>query len=124
MKPKLLLTLAAIYGGLGGIGQLLIPTQNYYLDANISTLSINLLRSTTSLLIGLAVVYWLARNAEASKALNAIILGNTAGFSLSVILGFSVALTGSEVVSWVFTGLSLFCLVGFIVVGRANMSAA
>jgi len=29
MKPKLLLTLAAIYGGLGGIGQLLIPTQNY-----------------------------------------------------------------------------------------------
>ena len=126
MKPKLLLTLAAIYGGLGGIGQLLIPTQNYYLDANISTLSINLLRSTTSLLIGLAVVYWLARNAEASKARDAIFIGSSVGFGINtifvVLAAFSPGVMAGAI--WTVVVINLVFAIAFFVVGRANMSTA
>ena len=126
MKPKLLLTLAAIYGALGGIGQLLIPTQNYYLDANISTLSINLLRSTTSLLIGLAVVYWLARNAEASKARDAIFIGSSVGFGINtifvVLAAFSPGVMAGAI--WTVVVINLLFAVAFFVVGRANISAA
>lgn len=125
MKPKLILTVAAIYLGLVGIGLLIAPTFMVLdLPDSASPLLVGQLRAMSDVFIGIAVVDWLARNAEASKALNAIILGNTVGFGMSVILGISVALTGSELVSWGFTGLSLFCLVGFIVVGRANRSAA
>jgi len=125
MKPKLLLTLAAIYGALGGIGQLLIPTQNYYLDASTSALSINLLRSTTSLLIGgLAVVYWLARNAEASKARDAIFIGGTVGFGLNtifvVLAAFSPGVMAGGI--WPVVVINLLFAVAFFVVGRANMS--
>jgi hypothetical protein len=124
MKPKLLLTLAAIYGGLGGIGQLLIPTQNYYLDANTSSLSINLLRSTTSLLIGLAVVYWLARNAEASKGRDAIFIGSSVGFGLNTIFLVLAAFSPGVMVGaiWTVVVINLLFAIAFFVVGRANMS--
>ena len=127
MKPKLLLTLAAIYGALGGIGQLLIPTQNYYLDASTSSLSINLLRSTTSLLIGgMAVVYWLARNAEASKARDAIFIGGSVGFSLNTIFVVLAAFSPGVMVGaiWTVVVINLLFAIAFFVVGRANMSAA
>jgi hypothetical protein len=123
MKLKLILTVAAIYLGLVGIGLLLAPTFMVLgLPDAASPILVAQLRAMSDVFIGVAVVDWLARNAEASRALNAIILGNTAGFGMSVILGIGVVLAGNEVVSWIFTGLSLFCLVGFIVVGRANTS--
>ena len=126
MKPKLLLTLAAIYGTLGGIGQLLIPTQNYYLDASTSVLSINLLRSTSCLLIGLAVVYWLARNAEASKARDAILIGSSVGFGLNaifvVLAAFSPGVRAGAI--WTVVVINLLFAIAFFMVGRANMSAS
>ncbi|MFN2235291.1 MAG: hypothetical protein ACK2U1_13775 [Anaerolineales bacterium] len=126
MKPKLLLTLAAIYGTLGGIGQLLIPTQNYYLDASTSVLSINLLRSTSCLLIGLAVVYWLARNAEASKARDAILIGSSVGFGLNaifvVLAAFSPGVRAGAI--WTVVVINLLFAIAFFMVGRANMSTS
>ena len=123
MKPKLVLTIAAIYLALVGLGLLLAPTVTVFgLDAGASPLLIVQLRAMSDTFIGIAVVNWAARNAEPSKARDAIFLGNSVGFGLSVILGTAVSLTGGQVVSWVFTALSLFCVIGFIVVGRANMS--
>jgi uncharacterized membrane-anchored protein YitT (DUF2179 family) len=125
MKPKLVLTIAAIYLGLVGLGLLVAPTFMVLdLPDEASPLLVSQLRAMSDVFIGVAVIDWAARNAEASRALNAIFLGNIAGFGLSVLLGLGVSLTGGQVVSWVFTALSLVCAVGFIVVGRANMSAA
>ena len=125
MKPKLVLTIASIYLGLVGIGLLLAPTYMVFgLPDEASPLLISELRAMSDVFLGIAVLDWLARNAEASRALNAILLGNVVGFSLSVILGTNVALTGGLAISWFFTGLSLVCAVGFIVVGRANRFAA
>lgn len=125
MKPKLMLIVGAIYLGLVGIGLLLAPTYMVLdLPAEASPLLVAQLRAMSDVFIGVAVIDWAARNAEASKALTAIILGNIVGFGLSVILGTIVSLTGGQAVSWIFTAASLVCVVGFIVVGRANRSAA
>jgi hypothetical protein len=125
MKPKLLLTISAIYLGLVGLGLLIAPTPMVLgLDANVSPLVIAQLRAMPDTFIGIAVLNWAARNAEASKARDAIFLGNAVGFSLSTILGTGVILTGNQVVSWVFTALSFFCAIGFIIVGRAHMSTS
>jgi len=125
MKPKFILTFAGIYLALVGLGLLLAPTYTVMgLDAGTSPLVIAQLRAMSDVFLGIAVLNWAARNAEASKARDAIFLGNTVGFGLSVILGAVVSITGGLIVSWVFTALSLFCVVGFIVVGRANMSTA
>ena len=124
MRPKFILTFAAIYLALVGIGLLLAPTTTVLgLDPETSPLVIAQLRAMSDVFIGIAVLNWAARNAEPSKALDAIFLGNTVGFTLSVILGAGVALTGSQAVSWVFTALSLFCAVGFIFVGRTIRSS-
>lgn len=125
MKPKFLLTIAAIYLGLVGLGLLLAPRFAVMgLDAGASPLLIAQLRAMSDVFIGVVVLDWAARNAEASQARDAIFLGNAVGFGLSVILGIGVSLTGGQAVSWVFTAISFFCAVGFVVVGRANMSSA
>ena len=102
MKPKLVLTIAAIYLALVGLGLLLAPTVTVFgLDAGASPLLIVQLRAMSDTFIGIAVVNWAARNAEPSKARDAIFLGNSVGFGLSVILGTAVSLTGGQAVSWV-----------------------
>lgn len=123
MKPKVVLIIAAIYLAIVGLGLLLAPTFTVLgLDNKISPLLIAQLRAMSDVFIGVAVIDWAARNAETSKALDAIFLGNAVGFSISVILGVNVSLVGGQAVSWIFTAISLFCAVGFIIVGRKNMS--
>jgi hypothetical protein len=76
-----------------------------------------------SLYFGLAIVNWFARDAEASKARDAIFLGNTVGFVIWAILVALVTLTpGSEPTGWVFVVINLFFTVAFFMIGRANMS--
>ena len=111
MKPKLLLIVAAIYMALGGLAYLLLPNTPE-------------LHSMASTFMGIAVVDWFARNAEASKARDAIFLGNTVGFGLATILGVNVALEGGPAVSWAFVAANLLLTIGFFLVGRANMSSA
>ena len=125
MKPSLVLTIASVYLGFVGLALLLVPTSTVFgLPADPTPVLVAQLRAFSDVFLGVAVLNWLARNAEASKALNAIILGNAVGFGLSTILGAFVALTGGQVASWGFTAVSLFCAVGFIAIGRANMSSA
>jgi hypothetical protein len=123
MKPKLLLTLAAIYFLIGGLSHLFAPDLNYYLDAGTSTYSLNIIRATGSLFIGLAFVLWFARNAAASKARDAIFLGNAVGFFINVIFVVVAALTPDGVaMTWGIAVINLLFAIGFFVIGRANMS--
>jgi hypothetical protein len=124
MKPKFILTVAAIYLALVGLGLLLAPTTTVLgLDPGTPPLVVAQLRAFSDVFIGIAVLNWAARNSEPSKARDAIFLGNAVGFTMSAILGTLVGLAGGQVISWVFTALSLFCAVAFIVVGRANRSS-
>jgi len=123
MKPKLLLTLAAIYMGLIGLFNLISPAAAFGLDAGATAALTASVRVVASLYIGFAVVNWFARSAEASKARDAIFLGNTVGIALAAILFVLVALApGGQAVIWAIVGINLLFAAAFFVVGRANMS--
>jgi hypothetical protein len=125
MKPKLLLTLAAIYIFIGALGHLLGPAQNYNLDAGTSAYSLNTIRAAGGLLLGLAVMYWFSRNAETSKARDALFLGSTVGFFVNALFVIVAALTPDGVaVTWFIAAIDILFAIGFFVVGRANMSTS
>jgi uncharacterized membrane protein HdeD (DUF308 family) len=94
------------------------------LDAGASAHLIAQVRVQASLLLGIAVLNWFARNAEASKARDAIFLGNTVVFGLMTILFGLLMFTGEPVVGWVFVVIALLFTFAFFVVGRANMSTS
>jgi len=119
MKPKLLFTLSAIYMGLIGLTILISPAVGMGLDAGASAHLIAQVRVQASLYLGIAVLNWFARNAEASKARDAIFLGNTVVFA--ILFGL-LMFTGEPVVGWVFVVIHLLFAVAFFMIGRANMS--
>jgi hypothetical protein len=124
MKPKFILTFSSVYLALVGLGLLFAPTDTVLgLENGGSPLLISQLRAMSDVFFGVAVLNWAARNAEASKARNAIFLGNIVGFSLSVLLGINVSIVGGQMVSFIYTALSLFCAIGFIVTSRTNWSS-
>lgn len=124
MKPKLLFTLAAIYTGLIGLTVLISPVVGMGLDAGASAHLIAQARIQASLYIGIAVLNWFARTAEASKARDAIFLGNTVVFGFLTILFGLLMFTGEPVVGWVFVVIHLLFTVAFFGVVRANMSTS
>ncbi len=78
MKLNLLLIVAALYLALVGIGYLLAPNVIMFgtVGAGASTALLANLRAVASTFIGIAVLNVVARNAEPSRALDGIILGN------------------------------------------------
>ncbi len=124
MKLNLVLTISAIYMGLVGLGYLLSPATLSFgvVDASASAVLTAFLRIPASTFLGIAVLNWMARNAEASKARDAIALGNTVGFGLAAVLSVWGALIGSSPIGWVFVVINLLFAVGFFWTGRASMS--
>ena len=82
------------------------------------------IRIISSTFIGIAVLNWAARNADASKARDAIFLGNTVGFGLAAILGIIATLATGQALGWIFVVIAGLFAVGFFIVGRANMSTS
>jgi len=124
MKPKLLLTLASIEIALIGLLGLLIPTTTSYgFEVNMPGYFNATARIPFSLFFGLAVVNWFARNAEASKARDAIFIGNTVGHLLwAILVAITVLTPGAQPAGWVAVIIYLLFAIAFFVVGRANMS--
>ena len=122
MKPTLLFTLSSIYMGLIGLTVLISPVVGMGLDAGASTHLIAQARIQASLYIGIAILNWFTRNAETSKARDAIFLGNTVIFGLMAILFGLLMFTGEPVTGWVIVAIALFFAIAFFVTGRANMS--
>jgi len=66
MKPKALLTAAAIYLAFIGIMIQLSPAMVFGLDANVPALLLGNIRVTGSTVLVVALINWLSRNADAS----------------------------------------------------------
>jgi hypothetical protein len=83
MKLKILLSIAAAYMALVGIGMMFVPQQFGIgaVPADASPALIAFLRIFGGPCLGIAVLNWVARDAEPSSARNAIILGNLVGFA-------------------------------------------
>ena len=82
MELKVVLSIAAAYMALVGLGMLVVPHQFGIgaVPADASPALIAFLRIFAGPCLGIAVLNWVARDAEPSRARNAIILGNLVGF--------------------------------------------
>jgi hypothetical protein len=121
MKLKAVLTIAAIYQAIIGLGMILVPRQ-FGIDAvpdNATPALIEFLRIFGGPMVGIAVLNWLARNLEPSPALNAIVLANVVGFgcvALSDVWG--VLSGGSRPIAKIFLIIHVLLTVAFVVAWR------
>jgi hypothetical protein len=125
MKLNILLTISAIYLALVGLGFLFAPTAIMFgtVEAGASAALIANLRGPASTFIAIAVLNWVARNAEASKARDVIVLANTIGFGLAGILDVLAVLSGAPAIELVPAIINLLIAAAFFWAGRASMSA-
>ena len=83
MKLKAVLTVSAIYLAVLGLGFMFVPRQIGIeaVPVDASPALISYLRIFGGPVLGIAVLNWMARNAEPSAALNAIVLGTIVGLA-------------------------------------------
>jgi hypothetical protein len=123
MKPSILFLLAAIYLGLVGVGFLLAPgTLVFGALGETPAIIVAELRQYGGALLGIAVLNWVARNAEPSKARDGVFLGNTVGFGLVSLGGVLRQLSGAIAIGWLFVLINALFAVSFFIVRHANMS--
>ena len=126
MRLKILFVISAIYLALAGLGFLFAPAASMFgtVGPEASAALIATLRHPASLFIALALLNWLARNAEASKTRDAIVLANIVGFSLAGILDvLAVVGAGAPSIELVPAIINFVIVVAFFWLGRASMSA-
>ena len=125
MKLNTLLTIAAIYMALVGLGLIFAPQAfgRGAVPTDASEELIAFLRLWGSPLLGIAVLDWMARNVEPSKARDAIILGNIVGFAAIAAVELWGVLSGGRELTKVFVVIHLLFAMAFIWVGRRSMSA-
>ena len=126
MKLNTLFSIAAVYMGVVGLGFLLAPEAISLgiVSAGASAALLGYLRIPTGAFLGIAVLNWMARNAEASTARNAILFANTVGFALAGVLGVLSVLSGAPVTALVFAAINLVFAIAFFWTGKGNMAAA
>ena len=96
MKLKAVLTVSAIYQAIVGVGMMLVPRQ-FGIDAvppDASPRADCLSANFGGPMLGIAVLNWMARNAEPSVARNAIILANIVGFGCVALMDVWGVFTG------------------------------
>jgi hypothetical membrane protein len=126
MKLKGVLTVSAIYLAVLGIGFMLAPRQIGIdaVPADASPSLIAYLRIFGGPILGIAVLNWMARNAEPSAARNAIVLGNIVGFGCVTLMDvWGVFSDGARPAAKLFLVIHLLMTVAFVVAGRASMRA-
>lgn len=123
MKPVTLLSSAALYLGLIGLGFLLVPgTLVFGALGNTPAIIVAELRQYGGALLGIAVLNWVARNTEPSRARDGIFLGNTVGFGFVAMGGMLRQLSGAVAIGWVFVLINMLFAIAFFLLGRANIS--
>ena len=129
MKLKMLLTVYAVLMAGPGAAYLVAPSGLMSLIGvqPLDYVEILLMRTIGALAIGVGVMCWTARTAEASKARDALILGLTVISGIFAVVAVLVAIDGRMVggpwAMWTQAVFWVLFTVLFIVVGRRAMSA-
>jgi len=120
MKLKALLIISTIYMGLVGIGHLFAPVTMSMgvvpIDASVELVAF--LRHYSAPFIAIAVMNWMARNAEASTARNAIVLANIIVFGLAAVLDVLTVLSGAGATGLVPASINLIISAAFFWTSR------
>ena len=125
MKLRTLLTLAAIYMGILGLGFVLaprLPGVGSVPEAPSPAL-IAYLRILGSPFLGIAALNWTARDLEPSPAHKAIVLANLVGFGAAGLLDVWGIFHGARQLAKVFVVIHLLFAFAFLRVGRASLFA-
>ena len=125
MKLNIMFIIAAVYGFVIGLAGLFLAPQ----AATIGGLpASSALFMTVRFLgvaeLGLGIIAWLVRNADASKVRDAVALGFTLYFALHGLTSLYGAFTDPSTSGhWFMAILQGLIAVGFLIAGRASMSA-
>jgi hypothetical protein len=126
MSLKPVLIASAIYLGLIGLGVMFVP-QYFGVGAvppDAPPALIAFLRIFAGPCLGIAVLNWMARDAEPSPARNAIVLANIVGFGCVTAMDVWGVFSGeARQVAKAFLVVHLLFTLAFIVAGRASMRA-
>ncbi len=123
MNVKAVLTVAAIYLAVLGIGFMLVPRQIGVeaVPADASPALIAYLRVLGGPFLGIAAMNWMARNAEPSATRDAILIGNIVGFACVAAMDvWGVFTGGARSVAKVFLVVHVLMAVAFVMTWRAG----
>ena len=97
MKLKIALIIAAVYMALIGIGHLVAPVAMSagVISADASIGLVAFIRHYSALFIAIAVLNWMARDAEVSSARTAIVYANLVAFALAAVLDVLAVVNGA-----------------------------
>ncbi len=126
MKLKGVLTVSAIYLAVAGVGFMFAPREIGIdaVPANASPALIAYLRVFGGPFLGIAVLNWMARDAEPTAALNAIVLANIIGFGCATSMDVWGVFGGeARAAAKVFLVVHLLMTVAFVVAWRTTMRA-
>lgn len=123
MKLKVILLVAAVYMALIGIGHLFAPVAMSagVIPADASAGVAAFLRHYSAIFLAIAVMNWMARNAEPSPARNAIVAANIILFALAAILDVAAVLSGAGPAGLVPASMNLVIASLFVWAVRASM---
>ena len=127
MNLQMLLSVYTVFLTAPGAALLVVPSvvfSRLYGAQPLDVLEISLARSIGALAIGLGVMCWTARTAEASKARDALILGLTVVNGLGVVVTVLAGMAGGgNWLIWTEAALLALFTVLFIVTSGQAMSA-
>ena len=124
MKLSLMFIIAAVYGFLTGLSSLLMPQQMATAGGvAASSAVLMILRFMGVANIGLGLIAWLVRNAEASSTRDRVSLGFFIFFALHALTSLYGQFTDTSTsMHWVMATLQGLIAIGFFIAGRAGMS--
>lgn len=124
MALGVLLRIAAIYMMLVGCGLIFLPRTFGIgaLPADASTELIAFLRLWGCPLLGIAVLNWMVRNEGRSRARDAIIIGNTVGFSAIALVDLWGLFSGGRPITKMFVAIHLSFALAFLWFYRSTKS--
>jgi hypothetical protein len=126
MKLAAVLTIAAMYLAVLGLGLMFVPREIGMgaVPTDPSPALVAYLRIFGGPFLGIAVLNWLARNAERSLARNAIVKANIVGFGCVTAMDiWGVFSGGARDVAKFFLVLHLLMTLAFILAGRTSLRA-
>ena len=126
MTLKVVLTVSAIYLSVLGLGFMFVPREIGIdaVPADASPALVAYLRIFSGPFLGIAVLNWMARNAQPSTARDAIVLANIVGFGCVAAMDVWGVFSGdARPVAKIFLVIHLLMFVAFIVARRASIQA-
>jgi hypothetical protein len=126
MKLNVMFIIAAIVMIIIGLAQLLAPAAMVAaagIETSLSSAYLMTIRFAGVELLGLGLIAWLVRNAEASRTRDRVTLGITVYFGLHALTSLYGQFTDTTTSAhWVVATIQALIAVGFLMAGRASMS--